>query len=123
MSKEINQNGIDKSSENTKRIYTELRNDLISFAEEEILPLIKDEENLSKAKEKAFLIALKIFMIHDIRLQSELTLQAVATIFGITRERVRQIESNAERKLKHPKVSRGFRNYLNIGMGAETVGF
>jgi len=114
---------IDNSAKNTKRIYTELRNELIEFSEEEILPLINDENNVSKAKGKAFLIALKIFMIHDTRLQNALTLQEVATIFGITRERVRQIEDGAKSKLKHPKFSREFRNYLHLGTELETIGF
>jgi DNA-directed RNA polymerase specialized sigma subunit len=110
-------------SNNTKEIYTELRKDLVEFSEEEILPLIKDENNLSKAKEKAFLIALKIFMIHDSRLQNVLTLQEVAIILGISRARVKQIEDNAQGKLKHPKFSRGLRNYLQLGTEMETSNF
>lgn len=34
---------------------------------------------------------------------------------GVSRERVRQIESGAIKKLKHPKVGRRIRNYLDIG--------
>jgi len=40
------------------------------------------------------------------------TLEEVGQIFGVTRERVRQIEANALRKLRHPKSSRKLRDYL-----------
>ena len=34
---------------------------------------------------------------------------------GITRERIRQIESSAIKKLKHPKIGREMKNYLDLG--------
>jgi len=40
------------------------------------------------------------------------TLEDVGRIFGVTRERVRQIEAKALRKLRHPKSSRKLRDYL-----------
>jgi hypothetical protein len=42
------------------------------------------------------------------------TLSEIGMVLGITRERVRQIESSAIKKLKHPKIGRKLRNYLNI---------
>ena len=39
----------------------------------------------------------------------ESTLQEVADIYGVNRERIRQIEAVALRKLKHPKASRNLR--------------
>ncbi|MFH0732271.1 MAG: RNA polymerase sigma factor RpoD [Candidatus Omnitrophota bacterium] len=42
------------------------------------------------------------------------TLEEVGTIFTVTRERVRQIEAKALRKLRHPIRSRKLRNFLNL---------
>ncbi len=40
------------------------------------------------------------------------TLEEVGDLFGVTRERVRQIEAKALRKLRHPKSSSKLRDYL-----------
>jgi RNA polymerase primary sigma factor len=41
------------------------------------------------------------------------TLEDVGQLFGVTRERIRQIEAKALRKLRHPNRSRGLREYLD----------
>lgn len=43
------------------------------------------------------------------------TLEEVGVIFKVTRERVRQIEAKALRKLRHPIRSRKLQNFLTIG--------
>ncbi len=45
------------------------------------------------------------------------TLEEVGKIFNVTRERVRQIEAKALRKLRHPTRSKKLRDFLEITMG------
>jgi RNA polymerase primary sigma factor len=40
------------------------------------------------------------------------TLEEVGRIFGVTRERIRQIEGKALSKLRHPSRSQQLRDYL-----------
>ena len=44
------------------------------------------------------------------------TLEEVGAIFKVTRERVRQIEAKALRKLRHPTRSRRLKNFLAMGV-------
>ncbi|MFH1867953.1 MAG: RNA polymerase sigma factor RpoD, partial [Candidatus Omnitrophota bacterium] len=51
------------------------------------------------------------------------TLEEVGTIFNVTRERVRQIEAKALRKLRHPIRSRKLRNFLDLAYSEERESF
>jgi DNA-directed RNA polymerase sigma subunit (sigma70/sigma32) len=41
------------------------------------------------------------------------TLEEVGKVFEVTRERIRQIEAKALRKLRHPSRSKKLRDYMN----------
>ena len=45
---------------------------------------------------------------------SDLTLEEIGLVLGVTRERVRQIEASALKKLRHPSVGRLLRNYIML---------
>ncbi|MCX7661610.1 MAG: hypothetical protein N2Z79_02870, partial [Candidatus Omnitrophica bacterium] len=44
------------------------------------------------------------------------TLEEVGNIFKVTRERVRQIEAKALKKLRHPTRSRRLRTFLDLNL-------
>ena len=44
---------------------------------------------------------------------NEMTLEEVAKVFGLTKERIRQIEAKALRKLRHPGSSRQLKDYFS----------
>ena len=52
-------------------------------------------------------------MRFGIGMNSDHTLEEVAPQFSVTRERIRQIETKALRKLKHPSRSRVLRRLLD----------
>jgi len=52
-------------------------------------------------------------MIIKLCLGGEYTLEEIAQKLGITRERVRQIEQHALKKLRSPSVGRKLKAYLN----------
>jgi RNA polymerase primary sigma factor len=90
------------------------------FIEDETMPqplelashqLLKSQigDALNKLTERERKIIILRFGLEDGRFR---TLEEVGREFGITRERIRQIEAKALRKLRHPTYSRKLRGYL-----------
>ncbi len=64
--------------------------------------------NQLNEREKA-VIRMRFGLLDD---ESDRTLEEIGKELNVTRERVRQIESSAIKKLKHPKVGRKLKNYI-----------
>ena len=91
------------------------------FVEDETVPGPADEtsRNLLREQMKDILDSLSPRERHVLKLRFGLddgqsrTLEEVGQKFGVTRERVRQIEAKALRKLRHPMRSRKLKDYLS----------
>ncbi|MFT7878914.1 MAG: RNA polymerase sigma factor RpoD [Sulfurimonas sp.] len=78
--------------------------------------VLKDDLNLQiddvldqlNEREKA-VVRMRFGLLDD---ESDRTLEEIGKELNVTRERVRQIESSAIKKLKHPKVGRKLKNYI-----------
>ena len=90
---EIMEVGSDIGDEN--KFVDEMNESLVLSDYKDILMKLLDE---LPSREKQILILRFGFTEED----EELTLEEVGKIFGVTRERIRQIEAKASRKLKHP---------------------
>ncbi|PIZ84148.1 MAG: RNA polymerase subunit sigma-70, partial [Candidatus Omnitrophica bacterium CG_4_10_14_0_2_um_filter_44_9] len=80
--------------------------------------MLKDEMNsaLSTLTEREKKILILRFGISD---GAAKTLEEVGNVFKVTRERVRQIEAKALRKLRHPTRSRKLRTFLDMTLAHE----
>jgi RNA polymerase primary sigma factor len=95
-------------------------NDLGSFIEDETTPspVQTAYQNLLREKVEEVLSTLSPREARILRLRFGLdtgrsyTLEEVGQKFGLTRERIRQIEGEALRRLRHPSRSRQLRGYL-----------
>lgn len=85
----------------------------VSPANETVRSMLKEEMNsaLSTLTEREKRILVLRFGITD---GSARTLEEVGNIFRVTRERVRQIEAKALKKLRHPTRSRRLRTFLDM---------
>ncbi|MGX3045115.1 RNA polymerase sigma factor RpoD [Helicobacter sp. T3_23-1056] len=69
---------------------------------------IDDVLNQLNERERS-VIRMRFGLLDD---ESDRTLEEIGKELNVTRERVRQIESSAIKKLKHPKVGRKLKNYI-----------
>jgi len=85
----------------------------VSPADETVRSMLKEEMNsaLSTLTEREKKILVLRFGIND---SCARTLEEVGNIFKVTRERVRQIEAKALKKLRHPTRSRRLRTFLDM---------
>jgi len=85
----------------------------VSPANETVRSMLKDEMNsaLGTLTEREKKILVLRFGITD---GAARTLEEVGNIFKVTRERVRQIEAKALKKLRHPTRSRRLRTFLDM---------
>ncbi|MCK9431642.1 MAG: RNA polymerase sigma factor RpoD [Candidatus Omnitrophica bacterium] len=85
----------------------------VSPANETVRSMLKDEMNsaLSTLTDREKKILVLRFGIQD---GSARTLEEVGNIFKVTRERVRQIEAKALKKLRHPSRSRRLRTFMDM---------
>ena len=74
------------------------------------------EDVLTSLSEREQQVLLLRFGLHD---GCPRTLEEVGQMFNVTRERVRQIEAKALRKLRHPTRSRRLRNFLELTFSQE----
>ena len=75
---------------------------------EDLKGQIDDVLDQLNEREKA-VIRMRFGLLED---ESDRTLEEIGKESNVTRERVRQIESSAIKKLKHPKVGRKLKNYI-----------
>ena len=95
--------------------------ELGSFIEDDSTPTPTQsaDDNLLREKVEEVLTTLTPREARILRLRFGLhngrsyTLEEVGQKFGLTRERIRQIEGKALRRLRHPRRSRQLRDYLN----------
>lgn len=79
-----------------------------AMLKEDLREQIDNVLDLLNEREKA-VIKMRFGLLED---ESDRTLEEIGKALNVTRERVRQIESSAIKKLKHPRIGRQLRQYL-----------
>jgi len=79
-----------------------------SVLKDDLNSQIDDVLDQLNEREKA-VVRMRFGLLED---ESDRTLEEIGKALNVTRERVRQIESSAIKKLKHPKVGRKLKNYI-----------
>ena len=83
------------------RVSTPNRKDDLNRQIDEVLEQLNEREQA--------VVRMRFGLLND---KSDRTLEEIGKELSVTRERVRQIESSAIKKLKHPKVGRKLKNYI-----------
>ncbi|MBS1183740.1 MAG: polymerase sigma factor RpoD, partial [Proteobacteria bacterium] len=78
-----------------------------------ILPIDAAIQSNLRETTTRVLASLTLRMRFGIGMNTDHTLEEVGQQFSVTRERIRQIEAKALRKLKHPSRSRKLRSFLD----------
>lgn len=102
----LDESAADGGDEDERNLFDTLADEQ-SLTPEEMYQLLADRDNINQAlayltPRQARIIELR-FGLND---NDNHTLEEVATVFGITRERIRQLESEALRRLRHPTMLR-----------------
>ena len=71
-------------------------------------------ETLSELNEREQVVIRLRYGLYSDYEEHDTTLEYVGKTLNVTRERVRQIESSAFKKLKHPKVAKDLKKYLDL---------
>jgi len=102
----------------------------LNQAKKEVLNVLANHKDLSK-DDLAYLqarlhrfrrIQLQLNRIRDFRnwmnhvSGDAMTLDEIGKVMGVTRERVRQLEASALKKIKHPSLGQVFREYCKISI-------
>jgi RNA polymerase primary sigma factor len=87
---------------------TNSKNPVENILKDDLTGQISEVLDQLNDREKA-VISMRFGLLDD---ESDRTLEEIGKELNVTRERVRQIESSAIKKLKHPKVGRALKNYI-----------
>ena len=87
---------------------TNSKNPVENILKDDLTSQISEVLDQLNDREKA-VISMRFGLLDD---ESDRTLEEIGKEVNVTRERVRQIESSAIKKLKHPKVGRALKNYI-----------
>jgi RNA polymerase primary sigma factor len=87
---------------------TNSKNPVENILKDDLTGQISEVLDQLNDREKA-VISMRFGLLDD---ESDRTLEEIGKELNVTRERVRQIESSAIKKHKHPKVGRALKNYI-----------
>lgn len=99
-------------------VYVERYDEIKGYREESVTYLSMLKQEIAKqlatlTPREANVLRLRFGMANGI----PQTLEEVAKKYNITKERIRQIEAKALRKMRHPRRARQLRNYQNLDIG------